>query len=179
MPVFAEVAESVEPVGRILLELGLIDENVYNLSLAQAAKTGERQGDILQASGAITEEQVEHALKLQLLRKLLRLFKAREAQFALYREDHDHGREAELAAKMRIRPRRVIYHGIRNAYDMARVREEIGDALDSQVFRLDLRKVPNLDRYQFSAEDQQLLDLLRNKFWDVPELERTSGCGEL
>src|SRR5262249_42852237 len=149
---------------------GVIDENVYNLSLAQAAKTGQRQGDILQASGAITEDHIEQAIKLQLFRKLLRLFKAREAQFALYREDHEHGRVAEEAAKMRVHPRRVIYHGIRNAYDMPRLREEIGDALHNQLVRLDLRKVPNLDRYQFGADDQPLLDLLRNKFWDLTAL---------
>src|SRR5690242_390595 len=59
MPVGAEASETVEPIGRILLELGIIDENVYNLSLAQAAKTGQRQGDILQASGAVQEDQIE------------------------------------------------------------------------------------------------------------------------
>ena len=179
MPVAAEMAEAVEPIGRILLELGLIDENVYNLSLAQAAKTGQRQGDILQASGAVVEEQIDHVLKLQLHRKMLRLFKGRESQFALYREDHTHGRAPEEAAKMRVHPRRIIYHGIRNAYDMPRLREEIGDALTGQLVRLDLRKVPNLDRYQFSTEDQVLLDLLRNKFWDLESLQTAAQSGEL
>ena len=179
MPVAAEVSETVEPIGRILLELGLIDENVYNLSLAQAAKTGQRQGDILQASGAVAEEQVEHVLKIQLLRKLLRLFKGREAQFALYRDDHQYGRVPEEAAKTRVHPRRVIYHGIRNAYDLSRLKEEVGDALDGQLVRLDLRKVPNLERYQFSTEDQVLLDLMRNKFWDIEGLQTAAQAGEL
>src|SRR5689334_4180404 len=67
MPVAAQVADMTEPMGRILLEMGLISDDLYNQSLAQMAATGQRQGDILLAIGAVTEEQVALAIKTQLV----------------------------------------------------------------------------------------------------------------
>jgi tetratricopeptide (TPR) repeat protein len=179
MPVSAQVADMVEPVGRILLELGYINDELYNMSLVQAAETGQRQGEVLQSIGAVGPDQVEQAFKLQVLRKLLRLFKLREAQFALYREDHELARTPEEAARMRVHPRRIIYHGIRNAYDLERLREEVGRALENVAFRLDSRKAPNLDRYQFGAEDSTIIELLGKGFWDIDSLANAAGRGEV
>src|SRR5262245_36472289 len=178
MPVAAQVADMTEPMGRILLEMGIITDELYNQSLAQMAASGQRQGDILVAIGAVTEEQVAQALKTQLVRKVVRLFKLREAEFALFREDHEYGRTPVEAAGLRVHPRRLIYNGIRNCYDIERVREEIGDGLDGRMFQLDPNTAPNLDRYQFSEEDGQLLALLHSQPWSVRPLREASGASE-
>src|SRR5262249_26324291 len=135
LPVGAQVGDMTEPIGRILLEIGAIDQERYDWSLAQITDGSQRQGDVLLSAGAVTEDQVTQACKLQLLRKLTRLFKLREAQFAIYREDHEYGRTPEEAASLRVHPRRVIYHGVCSGYDLRRLRDEVGSSLETRTFQ--------------------------------------------
>src|SRR5262249_42935537 len=93
------------------------------------------------------------------------------------REDHEFGRDPEEAAAMRVHPRRLIHHGVRNAYDLDRIRGEVGSALDERLFRLDPRKLANLERYQFGDDDRPLLDLLNAQSWNVPALCGRAGRG--
>src|SRR5579885_1895732 len=58
MPLAAQTTEQVEPIARIMLEHGWIDDHLYNLSLSKAAEGGQRQGDILRSSGAVDDEQI-------------------------------------------------------------------------------------------------------------------------
>src|SRR5439155_6469282 len=57
-------------LGRVLLELGAIDERVLNDSLMTMSKSRRLHGEILREMGAISDAQLVTALKEQLLRKL-------------------------------------------------------------------------------------------------------------
>jgi hypothetical protein len=61
-------------LGRVLYELGAINEEALNDSLAELAEGGRLHGQILLAKGAITEADLEEALRDQTQRKLRHLF---------------------------------------------------------------------------------------------------------
>jgi tetratricopeptide (TPR) repeat protein len=109
------VGDSVEPLGRILLELGKIGEDDYQVSLQRLADTRRLHGQILREMGAISESDLELGLQVQLRRKLNRLFQLTEGSF-----EFEPKTEVSLAA-MPVNPLPVIFHGIRNAYDEERL----------------------------------------------------------
>ena len=65
VPVGAQSFAGFRPLGEILLTDGLIDSEVLGASLAEMARTGKRNGEVLVEMGAVTREQVEHALTEQ------------------------------------------------------------------------------------------------------------------
>src|SRR5437867_2989715 len=66
------------------------------------------------------------ARKQQLIEKITCLFRLPDAEFSIYRSDHEYGQSPEQAKRLRVHPRRAIHHGIRGGYDRDRVRAEIG-----------------------------------------------------
>ena len=65
VPVGAQSFAGFRPLGEILLTDGLIDTEVLGASLAEMARTGKRNGEVLVEMGAVTREQVERALTEQ------------------------------------------------------------------------------------------------------------------
>ncbi len=72
-------------LGMILQELGLITHDDFNESLMQMAKTGKLQGQVLIDMGKISEEQLEQALQLQMVRKVAGLMALREGELPVRR----------------------------------------------------------------------------------------------
>ena len=73
-PVHANFPFSEDVLGRILLERGLITEEAFICSLQKLALGEELQGKILMNMGAVDLNTLVDGLKIQLLRKLNRLF---------------------------------------------------------------------------------------------------------
>ena len=73
-PVSVELPGSFELIGRVLVEMKLIDDDAYQQSLAFPPPEGQRYGNLLVAQGQVTEDQLRQALKAQVRRKLHRLF---------------------------------------------------------------------------------------------------------
>ena len=65
VPVGAQSFAGFKPLGQGLLAAGLIDVDALGKSLAEMARTGRPQGEILIELGAVTEEQVQRALSEQ------------------------------------------------------------------------------------------------------------------
>ena len=61
-------------LGRVLLQLGFIDDDVLTRSLAEHQQTGTLHGQILRAMGAIDQAQLVAGLREQMMRRLLKLF---------------------------------------------------------------------------------------------------------
>lgn len=85
LPAKIRLRERVEHLGRILVELGSIDDQTYNQSLLELSRGGSLHGQILLKSGKIDERTLARGLEVQLRRKLGSLF-ARTAltTFAYY-----------------------------------------------------------------------------------------------
>ncbi len=65
VPVGAQSFVGFKPLGQALLAAGLIDVDALGKSLAEMARAGRPQGEILVELGAVTEEQVQRALSEQ------------------------------------------------------------------------------------------------------------------
>ena len=113
----ADIPVSQDVLGRILMDKGIIDEATLNSSLQELAAGKGLQGQILLASGAINAAQLEDGLRVQVHRKLMRVFPAVDATFQLFSGEHDHGKEG----------RPVLHHLPRRAELLRRFPPRGGD----------------------------------------------------
>ena len=65
VPVGAQVYVGFRPLGQFLLQEGLIDVEILGRSLAEMARSGRKQGEILLELGALSPEALEAALSRQ------------------------------------------------------------------------------------------------------------------
>ncbi len=133
-PVHVVRPNDLDRLDRVLVESGTVAAVHVAQALDVKSRTDKRLGDILLEAGHLSAESLATALRLQLRRKLTRLFFAREGTFAIFTEPHAYGEGPEFAA-MRVDPRVVLYQGIRAAYDGARLQEEL-KPLAGRTFRL-------------------------------------------
>jgi hypothetical protein len=159
LPCFADLPSMEDVLGRVLVERGLIDHQQYNDSLQQLSLGGKLHGQILREMGAINEEQLADGLRLQLRRKLNRLFYYGPAtQFSIVTEEHSYGVQAE-AARVRVDPLFVIYHGVRNAFSPQQLAHEL-TKLSGTLLQLHPEFAKIAPRFAFGQDEQGLLAVL-------------------
>jgi hypothetical protein len=117
----------------MLVEYGIVSPEVVARASEQVAD-GMRLGEVLDRMGALDKVKLSQVLKTQVLRKLTRLFFVADGTYAVHVQGHSYGEGSDLAL-MRVDPRTVIYPGIRAAYDLPRVTQELS-RLVGQRFRL-------------------------------------------
>ncbi len=122
-PVHVERPVDTDRLDRVLIELKVVPADVVARAGEQVAP-GKRLGDVLQGMGALDQVTLADALKLQLRRKLMRLFSVRDGAFAIDVQPHGFGEGPELAL-MRVDPRLLFYPAIRASYDLARLDHEL------------------------------------------------------
>ncbi|MBI5528289.1 MAG: DnaJ domain-containing protein [Deltaproteobacteria bacterium] len=114
-PVSVVESRTSEPLGRVLLEMGIILQEHYDKSLIEMAKTGRRQGEILIEMGNVTAEQLEMALFAQLRKKLNRIFFLKEFSYAFNEGEQYIKPAGDFASSPKVTTLAVIYHGIKNS----------------------------------------------------------------
>jgi curved DNA-binding protein CbpA len=170
-PVSVQLPGSTELIGKVMVEMGMLDETTYKRTLTTQLPAGRRYGDMLLAEGLVTDDQMRLALKAQVRRKLHRLFFLDDGQYQLHSGEHQHG--LHKGESMRILPQRAIYHGVRSAWS--------DDRLAGALFLVEGRAVKcKLDadavaRYGVGPDDGRLAELVRGGFHTMPELIATSG----
>jgi tetratricopeptide (TPR) repeat protein len=150
-PVHLERPNDIDRLDQVLIESGVLTGEVVR-AVSDSLPAGKRLGEALLERGLIAEPALANVLKLQMRRKLTRLFFPNKGTFAVYVEPHAYGTGGEFG-EMRIDPRCLIYPGIRAAYDEARLEAELAP-LKSHRFRL----VPTLtssllEAMGFGAQD--------------------------
>lgn len=133
-PVHAERPTDIDRLDRILASSGLVPPEVVAAADAEVSRTGRRLGEILIERRAMTRESLAEVLKMQIRRKVTRLFFAREGAFEIYVQPHRFGDGDEFPL-MRADPRGFLYAGIRSAYDDDRLKNELLP-LAGYLFRL-------------------------------------------
>lgn len=170
-PVAVTLPGSAELLGKVLFEMGIIDEATYKRTLAEPPPNGQRYGDMLLQKGIVSEDQVRLALKAQVRRKLHRLFFLDDGQYELANGEHDQG--LQRTESLRIHPARAIYHGVRSAWNA----ERLGGALfllDGKAIKCTLA-AEEVARYGVGPDDGRVAELLRRGFWTLPDLIAASG----
>lgn len=177
LPVFTDLPFSHDVLGHVLMERGLIDEAAFNASLQELASGDRLQGQILVGMGALDQHGLVEGLRLQLLRKLSRVFPLTSATFAIYSGEHAHGVEGE-EAHVQADPLWVIYHGVRNAFDATRMLPEL-DKLQGKLIGLPAEFQKVWSRYGMGEEMHPLITLLLRGSMPVEHLYKVTNIGQV
>lgn len=170
-PVSVTLPGSAELLGKVLFEMGILDEATYKKTLAEPPPPGQRYGDVLLAKKLVTEDQMRLALKAQVRRKLHRLFFLNDGSYEFAAGEHDQGLQRHES--LRIHPARAIYHGVRSAWNAER--------LKGALFLLDQRAIKcvlepeGVARYGVGPDDGRVAELLRKGYWALADLVDASG----
>jgi curved DNA-binding protein CbpA len=159
VPIKAKPAQPVIHLGRLLLELGKIDEDTYNKSLARVAKEKVLHGQLLLSMGKIDQKTLDAALSEQLLRQMVFLFSlSPRTVYGFYQGQDFLERWAGDGATLE--PLRTIWHGVRRYENLKRI-----DTTLQRLGNYPLRIHPaaQLHRFGFSAADVPVIEVLRAK----------------
>jgi DnaJ-domain-containing protein 1 len=137
-PVHVQRPDDADRLDQVVAAAGLVSAQVLR-EVSAALPAGKRLGEVLIERGLVAEATLADLLKVQMKRKLHRLFGSRQGSWAIYVGAHNFGAGGEFR-EMRVDPRCLVYEGIRAAYDEDRLRAELGP-LAGRRFRL-LRSVP-------------------------------------
>jgi len=132
-PVHVHRPVDTDRLDNLLVEFGVVSAEVVAEASAQVNES-QRLGDVLERMGVLDRQKLANVLKMQVMRKLTRLFFVTEGSYAVFVVPHAYG-EGDDFALMRVDPRSVIFPGIRAAYDLPRVTQELA-RLVGQRFRL-------------------------------------------
>jgi hypothetical protein len=167
-PVHVSRPNDIDRLDQVIIEAGLLPSHLLS-QLPGELPAGRRLGELLIERGLINNAALADALKLQMRRKLQRLFFAQRGQFSVYLDPHGFGAGDEFR-EMRVDPRCLMYPGVRAAYDETRLRAELAP-LRAHRFRL-LPTLPAslLEAMGFRANDPtlQALGLRQHTIADLP-----------
>ena len=169
-PAKVRSSEPVEPLGRVLLDMGLVDEESYNVSLQALAQGQGLQGQILLSMGSLTMPSLIRGLKEQLTRKLIRLFRLPNASYAYY-DGVNFLRGYGGDEVLRIDPLPVLYMGVRSSYDDARLDQLLGPVAGQPMKLLDTADVR---RFGLGADEVDLCTMIYEQPLTIAQVERHS-----
>jgi curved DNA-binding protein CbpA len=170
-PVHVHRPVDTDRLDNLLVEYGVVPADVVATASAQVT-AGLRLGAVLERMGALDKERLAQVLKSQVIRKLTRLFFVTQGKYAIYLDPHAYGEGEELSL-MRVDPRSVIYAGIRAAYDLPRVTQELTRLLGQ---RFKLMDVP--DSYLVAMAippDDATVESLRRGFMTLDDLDHITA----
>ncbi|HEX6838775.1 MAG TPA: DUF4388 domain-containing protein [Polyangia bacterium] len=170
-PVAVTLPGSAELLGKVLFEMGILDEATYKKTLAEPPPPGQRYGDMLLAKRLCTEDQMRLALKAQVRRKLHRLFFLNDGSYEFVAGEHDQGLQKHES--LRIHPARAIYHGVRSAWNAERLKGALF-LLDGKAIKCTLDN-EGVARYGVGPDDGRVAELLRKGYWTLPDLVEAAG----
>jgi tetratricopeptide (TPR) repeat protein len=170
-PVSVTLPGSVELIGKVLVEMGFLDDATYRKSVAQPPPAGKRYGDYLLENRLVTPDQMRLALKAQVRRKLHRLFFLNDGSWVFQSGEHNQGLQG--TESLRVHPYRAIYHGVRSSWP--------ADQLQGALFLLEGKAIKakisaeEAARYGLGPEDGRAAELLRKGYWTVGDLVEGAG----
>jgi len=169
-PARIRTAQAADPLGRVLLELGLIDEAAFTQSLMSLGGGKGLQGRILIEQGALDLPGLVRGLREQLRRKMVKLFSIRQASYAYFDGVNllqAYGGEESI----KVDPYSLILSGVRFAYEDDRT-DGVLRRLAGQALKM--KDGASLDRFDLRDEDQKVVAFLR----EAPRtLEAVVGAG--
>lgn len=165
-PVGVTLPGSAELIGKVLVEMGFLDEAMHRESLATPPPKDLHYGELLIAKKIVSVDQIRLGLKAQVRRKLHRLFFLPDGVFAFEEMPHTIGLFRNEPLK--VQSRRAIYQGVRSAWSAERLANSLF-LLNGQSFRCKLSS-EELVRYGLGSHDAQVGELLRQGYYTTESL---------
>lgn len=156
-PAKIRITDPVEHLGRLLLEIGAIDDLAYNESLLALSRGG-LQGQILLKAGKIDAATLERGLRIQLARKLGYLFERPSSTRYAYYDGVDFLQRYGGPELYPVDPGPAIFASIRSRPSMPHA-----DATVERVSTMALRVRPGFDftKLDLSRSEAELVDILK------------------
>ncbi len=161
-----DTSEPVAYLGRVLFELGYIDEATLGHSLSDIAATRRLHGVLLRERGAVTDAQLQHGLRELRMRKLHHAFTMPAAStFAYYNKVDSVGDRPFDVEPMD--PIAAAWRGVRENPPIAQVRGVLA-RVDGHALRVQAQAA--LDRFGFDESERAAAECLRLKALTLAEL---------
>ena len=159
-PAKVKTADPVTYLGQVLLEQRSITREVYERTLQGALHERRLHGQVLLEVGAIDPQILKDALREQLARQVLWLFKLPPATLFGYYDQVNFLERWAAPEGLRVRPLALIWRGLR--------RHAMPAEVDAVVMRLgekpiELHVDAPIRRFRFESPEQSLIDVLRAK----------------
>ncbi len=159
-PAKAKTAEPVIHLGRLLLEMGAIDEATYNRTLGQVAQRRQLHGRILTSEGAIQVRTLKEALREQVSRQVVWLCTLPAATLYGFYEGQNLLSRWGGADAPRAKPLELLWRVVRL--------HATPEAVESGLSRIAGRELrfhseAQLGRFHFGPREQTVIDVLRSK----------------
>jgi tetratricopeptide (TPR) repeat protein len=166
--------EPPQPLCRLLLETGRLTPEVFARTMQAVTEGRMTEEEGLRALAGVPDAELLRCRRYQLFQQLVRLFGLRDAAFTLSNEPDE--RIPWLAASgAAVEPAYLLWHGIRNAYDADRLRQELGATLD-QAFTLKPDMTDQIDRLGFKPDERVVSTALSEGYYTLQELRDATGA---
>ncbi len=169
LPAKIRVAEPIEHLGRILVELGAIDDAAYNESLMKLAGGG-LHGQILVESGKLDAVSLERGLRAQIARKLGHLFSRPSSTTYAYYDGVDFLGRYGGPELFPVDPLPTVWAGIRSRPSQAHLDAAVERVADAP---LRVKAGAELTRFDFSRAEREVIDRLTQAPSSPNELVRS------
>ncbi len=119
-------------LGQIIYEKGWINAITYNKALVEITKEKMELGEYLVNHGLITKQQLNSALKLQLIRRITRIMNLTDGTFKLTPDE----KKKNPTLQINIDPVRVIIDAMLSSYDTKKIKDSML-MLKDKIFTID------------------------------------------
>jgi curved DNA-binding protein CbpA len=168
-PAKVRTGEQVAHLGRVLLEIGLLDDAGLHGSLATLAEHGGLHGELLVRTGRIDRAGLAAGLRAQLLRKIAHLYAMpAETAFAFFQDRNllDGWGGPELTP---VEPLRLVAAAVRQRSD-----DPVIPATFARLGHTPIRlhEEANVQMFAFGPDEQKVVDLIRVAPGPLADLEK-------
>lgn len=159
-PAKVKTAKPVTYLGQVLVEQRAITREVYERTLQGALHERRLHGQVLLDTGAVEQRVLRDALREQLARQVLWLFKLPATTLYGYYDQVNFLERWGASEGLRTRPLALIWRGLRRHASPAEI-----DAVTGRLGQrsIELHVDAPIRRFKFEAAEQALIDVLRAK----------------
>jgi tetratricopeptide (TPR) repeat protein len=167
----AKTAQTIAHLGEVLVETGVISEEVNRRTLARALEEHLLHGQVLVEDGAISEQALAFGLREQLLKQMLWLFERPEGTRFGYFDGSNFLEDWGAESVARVSVMELLWRGLRDHARPNEIGAVLGRLADRRIV---LREDMPLDYFYFMGSDRETVELLRRIPQRLEELLETA-----
>jgi hypothetical protein len=171
LPRKAKTADSVAPLGEVLVETGVISERVHRSTLSRALEEHLLHGQVLLGDRLISEQDLAHGLREQLLRQMLWLFERPQGTRFGYFDGSNFLENWGAEPVARVSVLELLWRGLRDHARPAEIEAVLARLGDLPIV---LREDMPLDYFYFMGSDRDVVELLSQRPQRLSELLLTA-----
>ncbi len=173
-PVEVLLQSGADPLGTVLFETGALDRERYTRAQTLRVYGNFRIGELMMQARLLDRAALSEGLRAQARRRLHTVFFLPDVAFQVFSGRHDHGSLGSEA--LLCEPTRVIYFGVRRAWQDQQLQVEV-QALLGQELRMPIGQAMQSARWLPPAE-ARACELLGRGAWTLPELGVATGLSD-